>query len=368
MFTKGPFRSDIDTLGELAEFCYNASSDLLSSLPNTRASQQKIADALEVALDRTEFSLSMSFLTEEVSINDTSLIEGWCSSPRQLAWLMVHEEMSHYFIRYAMRRWNPRVFIVHHVPKAAGTSVNEFLHNQQYFVWFPQNEFEVMVELHGLLGFAAQVVKFQYCCGQDRIYVGGHFNFPDTISALGLFGDCHGVTLCRQPLDILCSAARYIWTQVETTGSVTAAQYGLSGLDPEVLVLLHKNIQTSPIGVVREIFMAILDSPQFRREYEDTLVKYYYNHAILSPEDLFQYLVDCGSILPCLNVQKDAAATLAALGVSGELPCSNVSTFSTADFLRAMGGVDNFTQLAKPRMVESLRIYETLMKVRARHD
>jgi hypothetical protein len=222
-----------------------------------------------------------------------------------------------------------------------------------------------MVQAHGLLGFAAQLVEFSRECKNDRIYIGGHFNLPDTIGALRLFGDCHGVTLCRQPLDIVCSAVRYIWTQVEKTGSVTAAQYGLSGMNPQVLVLLREDIEVSPTGVIREIFTAILDSPQFRSEYDDICVKYFYNHEISSPEDLFQYLVDCGSIVPSLNAQTDGAATLAVLDVSGELPHSNVSAISTADFLRVMGGADKFTQLARPRMVESLRIYETLIKVRS---
>jgi hypothetical protein len=361
------YTKDIQQLGEVAALCYRTALPLLETLPRTRESQQKLVKALEPAFASAGFTISTEFLIEEVMLSDQRLLDGWSSSPRQLAWLMLHEQMSDYFVRYAMHRWNPDAFLVHHVPKAAGTSVNHLLNQSRYFVSFPQTSFKIMMQSRGLIGFASQFMQFDRRYRQDRIYIGGHYNLPDTVSTLKMFGRCQGVTLCRPPLEIMSSAVRYIWTRIEGGDAVIAQQYGVAGVDGEQLRGLREALDT-PAQVasrVGELLNTIMDSAQFRSEYDDIYVRYFYNHEIDTPDLLLEYLLECGDLFPSLDPRNDGRLTLAALGVEGDLPQSNVSVFPERHLLRAMGGAESFRALALGRMAESMRIFEVLVKLRA---
>jgi len=298
-------------------------------------------------------------------MRDEHLTNSWTASPQQVAWLMVHEDLSNYFVRYALQRWNPEPFLVHHVPKAAGTSVNALLDKQGWFVAFPQKKFEHMCHSNGLLGFASQICKFEGFYRHARIYIGGHYNLPNTVRELEVFGRCHGVTLCRPPIEIISSAARYIWTKLEDADALIATTYGLSSLDRSELKLLREQMESTgeAVSKMTEILVAIMESPQFRSEYDEILVKYFYNHEVRTPEDVCLYLKEC-AIFASLNPRLDTKKVVETLKIEGPLPRANSSILSEEHFLAAIGGAKGLASLGYHRIAESERIYRSLSEMR----
>jgi hypothetical protein len=364
------FGTELRQLRDLAVFCYRLAEPLLDILPRDREAQKKIVDVLTAALQHTDFTISKDLLIEEVALSDSALLDAWVSSSRQMAWLMVHPQMSDYFARFAMHWWKPEVFLVHHIPKTAGTSTYELLEKQGYFVFYPQRSFEEMVELRGLMGFARQLMRFEGKFKQDRIYVGGHFVLPDVIRDLSLFGLCQGVTLCRPPMEVLSSAIRYVWTKAEGGDVRMAARYGLEGIAEGELKLSREGLgkETTASHRIADILTAITQSAAFHSDFDEVYAKYFYNQDIRDPDRLFTYLVECGEIFPSLDPKSDAKRTLAALKIVGELPRSNISILSDSDLVRAMGGRRSFKAFADERMSESVKIYDVIVKLRKRLD
>lgn len=365
----GPYVEDLRQLHELAVYSRNVAAPLLETLPSTREGQQKLADLLEASITAAgiDFKISKEFLVREVMLKDKDLYGSWGASPRQLAWLMVHEEMSNYFVQYAINHWNPETFLVHHIPKSAGSSVNQLLDQQRFFVAFPQTTFETMCASNGLLGFANQVEMFGHVYRTDRIYIGGHYNLPDQIRKLKLFGRCQGVTLCRPPVTIMSSAVRSLWTRIEHGEAGLAQLYGIGGIDGAELKRQRQTLNSTGRAEPRvtDLLIAIMDSSAFRAEFDEIYVKYFYNHEIGTIADLSDYLADCGTIFPWLDPRGDLTLALKNLKVDGFLPRTNTSILSEKNLFDAIGGSETFAAMVKPRMLESSRIYDTLVSLRA---
>lgn len=362
------YANDLVALHETAVFCHRVAAPLLERSQANRESQSKIALILAAAIATGNLNLSISkeFLVEEVKLRDKDLTDSWCASPEQVAWLMVHEGLSNYFIHYALQRWNSEALLVHHVPKTAGTSLYSLLHKQGWFVAFPQTSFVQMCSTNGLLGFAQQVCTFEGFYRHARMYIGGHYNLPDTVREFKLFGRCHGVTLCRPPIEIISSAARYLWTKLEEGDGSIANNYGLSTFDGTELKLLRQHMERTGHAECRmsEVLAAILDSPQFRSEYDEVLVKYFYNHEITTPEDVCLYIKECG-MFAVLNIRLDAETIFETLKIEGPMPHANFSVLSEGHFLAAMGGAGEFAAFWQHRIAESDRIYRAIAAMRA---
>ena len=362
------YANDLVALHETAVFCHRVAAPLLERLQPNRESQNKITSVLAAAIATGNLNLSISkeFLVEEVKLRDKDLTDSWRASPEQVAWLMVHEGLSNYFVRYALQHWNPEVFVLHHVPKTAGTSVTMSVEKQGWFVGFPQTSFEHMCIANGLLGFAAQLCAFEGFYRRARIYVGGHYNLPDTVRALNLFGRCHGVTLCRPPIEIIGSAARFVWTKLEEGNESIASMYGLSPLDGSELRLLRQHVESTghAEGRMTEVLVTIMDSPQFRSEYDEIFVKYFYNHEITTPDDICLYLKEC-DIFASVNPRLDGEKILEMLKIEGPLSYANSSVLSEEHFLAAMGGAQAFLSVSQHRTAESDRIYRAIVAMRA---
>jgi hypothetical protein len=361
------YNDDYRQLYALATFCFGVASEMLAAAPPTRQTQKALVELLTQALETHSFQISREFLVKEVMLRDRSLVGSWSASPEQLAWLMVHEEMSDFFVAFALHYWEAEPFFVHHVPKAAGTSVNALLREQGWFVAFPQDSFEAMVGSNGALGFASQLAFFEKRSQGSRIYIGGHYNLPTMVRRLKLFGRCRGVTLCRPPGGIISSAIRYVWTRIERGDEGFAGLYGLQGMSGVELSLLRTNMNSG--ASIRErlknLITIIMDSRQFSAEYDEIYMKYFYNHEIDTPELLSDYLSECGNLYRSSDLAHSEAATLAALEVSGSLPRVNVSSFSEQQLFDVMGGEDQFATIVKSRMVESERIYKVIAGVGA---
>ena len=357
------YRMDYRYLYSLALYSYGVATEFIANNPTTRETQERVSELLIPAIEARNFVITREFLEKEVSIRDMDLIASWEGSPSNLAWLMLHEEMSDFFARFALYHWEPEPIFVHHVPKAAGTSVNNLLSAQSLFVAFPQTSFEVMAETHGVMGFPAQVTLFNDALRHDRIYIGGHFNLPDTVRRLRVFGNCQGVSLCRSPLEIMSSALRYIWTRIEDGDQSLAESYGIGDLPGHELRTMAAAMTTSPRVERRvvEVFTDIMTSEHFKSEYDDIYVKYFYNHEIDNRELLREYLDDCGSIFVSLSTEQDEPAVLSALGVPGPVPRANVASFPERKLFQAFGGEERFSQLMSPRVGESLRIWQMLI-------
>src|SRR5271170_2196857 len=99
-----PRTAEDDKLYQCAKFCYEISRPLLEFLPKTRESQATVAKFLSEKLARStkDFSISADFLVRRVGCTDAHLIGKWRAAPSDLAWLMVHEQLSNYFSKFVI--------------------------------------------------------------------------------------------------------------------------------------------------------------------------------------------------------------------------------------------------------------------------
>jgi hypothetical protein len=361
------FDRDRLALKTAAEFAYRVASPILELRAPARKLQEAVADLLMSAFLHSEMNLLISrdFLVHEVCLKDCDLLSTWESTPKNIAWLMVHEDLSAYFTRYAIRYWEPEIFLVHHVPKSAGTSLNALLNEQLWFVTYPQTTFEVMCQSYGILGFASQLVMFETLYQKDRIYVGGHYNLPETVANLAISPDCHGVSLCRPPRAIVSSAIRYIWTRIENGDDDLASLYGLDGIDAMELHKLRSetDLDDKFIKAISEICRSISVSSQFRSEYEEIYVKYFYNNSVNKPKILNEYLRSLKNFVISLDFFRDKSKVLSALKISGSVKRTNVSLLSEEALHLSFGGKEKFINFADSLMPESQKIYELLCEI-----
>ncbi|MGO9744375.1 MAG: hypothetical protein ACLPN5_23210 [Roseiarcus sp.] len=352
-----------------AAAAFDSTAKLVAELPRTREAQAKVVAKLTETFrsSHAAFEISKPFLVENVRLRDRHLVDSWTATPNQLAWLMVHEAMSHYFARFALQKWSPDALLIHHVPKTAGTSLNALVHERGYFIAYPQPGFKAMWASHGLLGFPRQVRAFERGARRDRLYIGGHYNLPDRIAELDLFGRVRGVTLCRPPADILSSAARFVWTKIETEGPEFASLYGVEGVDGGELARQRNGLASGEDlgGAAAAILRAIIGSAQFRSEYDEIYVKFFLNGEVDSPARLRQYIQECGALFVSVDPSADTPRTLAALDLQGTLPRANVSRLSERTFVELIGGPDAFAALCRERMGRSEEIFRALVGV---HD
>lgn len=363
-----PSAKDLQQLYELAVYCRGVAAPHLTALAPTRESQRKLVSLLKGAIVSSgrDFGISKEFLSRVVMLRDKNLLGSWCASPEQLAWLMVHEGLSAFFGQYAIQRWDPEVFLMHHVPESPGAGISELLSQHGYFVAYPQTTFEVMCESYGLLGFSAQLEMFENVYRMDRIYIGGHYNLPDTVRTLGIFGRCQGVTLCSSPVTIVSSAVRSIWTRIENGDVSATGLYGLDGIQGGELTRLREALSTT--GRVQhrmtELLLTIMTSAQFRAEFDEIYVPYFYNHDIYSVDSLAEYMAECATLFPATDSVRDMRHTLACLKVDGLVPEASAPVLSERDLFQAMGGAKTFVAMIEPRMLESMRIYDSFVRLR----
>jgi len=361
------YADDLHQLTGLAIFCNEVAKSFVKTIGRDQESQSQLVKFLVPSITAAEYKISKAFLAEEVKLTDAKLFNNWDSAPVQMAWLMVHPQMSEYFARYAQHRWSSQIYLIHHIPKTAGTAVYDLLKSQDYFVAFPQPSFKAMASMHGLLGFGKRLSQFKHRYKQDRLYIAGHYNLPDTVRRNQLFGRCQGVTLCRPPFEILSSAIRYVWTRVEAGETELIRHYGLEWVNRDEMPALRESLDATDIMDKKmvEIIEAIRNSAKFRFDFDEIYVKYFYNEQVANPAQLREFLQQCGSLFPSLHPGNDEQMTLRALKVDGTLPRSNVSSLSDRHLVRALGGPDAFRQMALERMRESLKIYAALQEFRA---
>src|SRR5271168_2823123 len=97
-----PFNAKTKEDSELyrcAKFCYEIVHPLLEILPKTRESQATLVEFLQTRIAESEdsFLISKEFLVNRVGLGDVDLIDNWNDTPTDLAWLMVHEQLSNHF-------------------------------------------------------------------------------------------------------------------------------------------------------------------------------------------------------------------------------------------------------------------------------
>jgi hypothetical protein len=367
-----PFRAKIKEDEELyrcARFCDDVARPLLESLPLTRESQAHLARFLAEEIDRSgqNFAISTDFLVNRVGCTDAHMIEHWQGTSADLGWLMVHEQLSDYFARFAIENWKPEVFLIHHVPKSAGTSVNEVVYRQSWFVAYPQTNFTTMVRVSGLMGFAAQLRGFEKVSCTDRIYIGGHFNLPDMLAKLGYGVRCQGISLTRKPAEAISSGIRYAWTMIEQGHPDWMA--ACPSLEPARLSAVRKAVIGSAdpdaLSAMHTIVQTITETADFRENYLNLLVKYYYNNDVQDVFALQRLFADHPGLVPCIDAARDEDVICWQLRIDGPLPHTNASLFSHADLARAFGGEDVLNAVTAPLSVQSAEIFGALCVLRA---
>lgn len=362
----------LERLYALAKLCFSVTLSFLPSLPRTRASQARLVDFLEPQITDCGIDLRFpkEFLAQTIGFQDANFIESWGGTARDVAWLMLHETLSNFFVEFAMWHWQPDLYIIHHVPKCAGTSVNRAMHEQSRFIAYPQTGFEMMVDGNGLLGFATQVFRFGQLRDRSKLYVGGHFNLPRMISRLGIYGRCKGVTLIRSPDALISSALRFVWTRLEQEDRHVTGLY--PALNPATLRKTREDLsrsrgipERSTVIAVETIMRTIIDSPQFQSEYNEIFVQYFCDDKICNVHDVEKYLSGCGEIIPCINPNEDSSLLSDYLDTPNlAIPRDNVSTFTHSDLARCMGGEAALREVLASRIETSSRIYEVLLRHR----
>jgi len=362
-----PFRpktKDDQELYKCARFCHRIAQTLLEFLPKTRASQATLVMFLreQIAKSGEIFSIGRDFLTQRIGCTDSNLVDGWTATPEELAWLMVHEQLSNYFGRFVIDNWNPEVYLIHHVPKSGGTSVCEVVHQQSCFVAYPHTRFDVMTQSTGLLGFGLQLEEFEQVSRQDRIYVGGHFNLPETLAKFGRDVQCRGISLTRSPVDSVSSAIRYVWTMVEQGNADWTRAY--SSLDPEQLRVVRTATTVSQdpdsLTAMRNIAGTIMQAAEFQESYFDLLSKYYYNDNVKDTFALQRLFSDHPELMPCVDATRDEDLICWQLRIDGPIPRLNASLFSPQHLARAFGGSDAFHAVIAPTSPRSSEIFGAL--------
>lgn len=358
-----------DELYRCAKFCHEIVHPLLEVLPRTRESQATLVEFLQKRITESEcnFSISKKFLINRVGFSDHDLIDNWNGTPTDLAWLMVHEQLSNYFCRFIIDNWNIEVYLIHNVPKTAGTSVCDAVYRQSWFVAYPQTTFGFMTQTTGLLGFALQLAEFEES-RPDRLYIGGHYNLPDMLARLGIANRCRGISLTRSPTVTMSSAVRYVWTRVEAGDPNWTEAY--PSLDSAKLSSLRDAIITSDdsavLAAMRSTIEVIMEASQFQENYADLLSKYYYNDEIQDIFSLCRLFDDNRGLTPCIDAARDEDLICRQLGIDGPLPRLNASLFSHRQLARAFGGDDAFGAFIAPASLRSAEIYGALCVLHAR--
>jgi SAM-dependent methyltransferase len=362
--------ADLDRLYNIAKYSLLMTNDIRASLPHTLEAQHHLVNLLSKRLRSSSLDLRIEkdFVCEILRI-DREFCSRWeTANPDHVAWLMVHEELSDFFPLFAIAYFKPDVYIVHHVPKCGGQSVNKALADSSCFVSFPQPDFDKMLIEYGLLGFASQLFQFER--EPTKLYVGGHFNLLEMITRLGIRGLCNGVTLTRPPLALLSSAVRFVWMMIEQKDRMVTSSY--PDLQPDRLRQARVGLWSgggapswSAADEIAEIARAIVTTPQFQSEYHEIYKKYFYGKGVNSPAALAQFLASCGQIFPVVNLEQDRERLFQQLKVPvAALPRENVSVLTHADLALALGGETAVHQLLGPHVVESSAIYDVLCRHR----
>jgi hypothetical protein len=363
-----PFRArsrDDDSVYRCAKLCHDIAGEVLEFLPHTRESQRILVDLLtgRLAASGEDFPINVRYIAETIKCPDEYLIANWRGSYENLAWLMVHEALSHFFARFVLDNWPVEPYLIHHVPKSAGTSLYELIHAQSYFVAYPQTTFSAMCVTSGLVGFPAQLAEFErHSTRQDRIYLGGHFNLPSMLDSLGKHGNCQGISLVRSPIESISSAIRYVWTLIEQKDAAWAAAY--PSFAPQQLTSIReaatRSDDSAALAAMRETASAILQGALFQENYDELLCQYYYNGKVDDPTTLTGLLEEYRNIVPCIDMARDEELIRWQLRIDGKIPRVNVSLLSHRDLARAFGGDQAFRAAIAPRILRSSEIYGVL--------
>jgi len=368
-----PFRArsrDDDSLYRCAKLCHEIAGDVIEFLPHTRESQRILVDLLNGKLASTgeDFPIRAQYIAETIKCPDEYLIANWQGSSENLAWLMVHEALSNFFTRFVLDNWPVEPYLIHHVPKSAGTSLHELIHEQSYFIGYPQTTFSTMCTTSGLLGFASQLAEFERKSRQDRIYLGGHFNLPDMLDSLGKHNRCQGISLVRSPIESISSAVRFVWTGIEQKDTVWTAAY--PSFAPQQLTSIREAATRSDdpaaLATMRDIANVILQGALFQENYDELLCQYYYNGKVDDPIALTRLFEEYRNIVPCIDMARDEELIRWQLRIDGKIPRANVSLLSHRDLVRAFGGDQAFRAVIAPRILRSSEIYGVLCAQRVR--
>jgi len=356
-------------LYKCAKFCNEASQSLLEFLPKNRDSQATLANFLEEKINKSgeNFFISADFLIRQIRCTDSNLVKQWTGAPANLAWLMVHEQLSNYFCKFVADNWDVELYLIHHVPKSGGTSVCEAVHQQSCFVAYPHTNFNMMIQSTGLLGFGIQLAEFERKSHSDRIYAGGHFNLPDMLGRLGTGVRCRGISLTRSPADSTSSAIRYVWTMVEQDDPQWTHTY--PSFDPARLSAVRRDATLSgdpvSLSAMRDIAHTIVQAPEFQENYVDLLSKYYYNHDVKNVFALQSLFSNYPELAPSVDAARDENLICWQLRIDGPVPHLNASLFSHRQLVRAFGNDDTFHAAIAPASPQSSEIYGALCVMRA---
>jgi hypothetical protein len=358
---------EYEALYRCTRYCYHIARPVLGFLPRTRESQKILVNLLHNSLADAgeEFSLSKQFLIETLKFGDQDLLNRWTNSYLDLAWLMVHENLSNSFAGFILENWQVSPYIIHHVPKSAGTSLCQLVYSQGYSIFYPQTNFAMMCQSNGLFGFGEQLIEFERT-RQDRLYLSGHFNLPEMLASLGNHGRCPGVSLVRSPVESISSAIRYVWTMVEQHHPVLVEIY--SPLVPRQLTEIREAAQSgdpTTLAAMREMVDAILQTTSFQENYDELLCQHYYNDQIDDIYSLANLFANYQDIIPILNPADDMELIRRQLRIEGELPRANASLFSHAQLVRACGGEPAFRTMVAAKVFHSSEIYGALAVMRS---
>jgi len=359
-----------DSLYRCAKFCFEIARPVLEFLPKTRESQAILANLLSERIAKSEesFSIDANFLVDRIGCTDANLIGQWKGAPTDLAWLMVHEQLSNYFCQFVIDNWNAEVFLIHHVPRSGGTSVCEVVRKQSFFVAYPQTNFRIMVQSSGLLGFGLQLVEFEELAHPDRIYVGGHFNLPEMLAKLGRGNvQCRGISLSRSPVASMSSAIRYVWIMVEQSDLNWTRTY--PSLDPMQLSAVRDATTLSEdpasLTAMRDIVGTITRAPEFQENFGDLLSKYYYNQDVGDVFALQRLFADHPDLAPCVDAVRDEDLICWQLRINGPMPRLSNALFPHRYLERAFGSDEAFHAAIASAALRSSEIYGALCVMRA---
>lgn len=302
--------SDLEAFQQFVEYLSLEFPRPESDEEPTIGSQISMVEAIESILASSEKKFEISKRLVEVILDgyDEKLLSEWDSGPTTLAWLAVHPQLSNAAPLLVPMMTGVPVYLLHHVPKSAGTTVNKLLYKRGVFCHFPVSGVEEMISNFGTTAFNNLYSEYDASDKSDqRFYVGGHYNLPGAIIRNRLDDSVQGITICRSPEAIIRSALRYTWTKLSNETPEAVIQLETRGRDE--LTHVRQRIEDHDVsiyGLACEILEDILNSGSFQSQYAKPLTQYYTGHGVETTADLRDFFRKYSEIRPVIDLNKDA--------------------------------------------------------------
>lgn len=366
----GPqFSPDEACLVELSRFCLEESPAIRADLPATREGQARLAHFLEGRLRGAgrSFRLSKDYLRDTVRLQDGDLLAGWTSSPVNLAWLMVHEELADFGLDFVRRVWKPEVVLVHYLPLCGGDALERQMRSEQLPVFRLQNSFDEMAQTTGLLAFAQMLHAFLRPDGdRSRIFYGGSYNLPAMMARFGEGRPCQGVTILHQPVKLLLDGARAVWARLQG-GDAMGGAY--AAVDQRTLAAVRRAVETrgnqQSLNEMGRHIRAIVAAEAFAEEFADMLPRAYLGSGVSGLGELAQLFQRHPGMAIFNDGCTQASRIGQHLGLVGKFRAAETDSPMQAAVMRSVGGAAGVHRLIGHHALRGSEIYGVLTALAA---